>query len=149
MPRCAVIAGNAIRVSSRMAMSVLRWSRQTMAMFRAVLSNALPDLPAVKTGPVTGLWHQQTQPSGMTAGPAIPAIGGPRKAPASVFDSAGLAVRIRPEGWQDDGAARLHTGLPLYMHVFAATCRPALWPDQQAPREYAPISEPVRYRSVW
>lgn len=149
MPRCAGIAGNAIRVSSKMAMSVLHWSRRTMAMSRAVLSNALPDLPAGKTGPVTGLWHRQTQPSGMTVGPAIPAIRGQRKVPAGVFDSAGLAVRIRTEGWQDDVAARPHTGLPPYMHVSAATCRPALWPDRQVPREYVPISEPVRCRSVW
>ena len=33
---------------------------------------------------------------------------------------------IRTEDWQDDVAARLHTGLPLYMRVSAATCRPAL-----------------------
>ena len=106
-------------------------------------------MPAGRTGPVTGLWHQQTQPSGMTAGPAIPAICGQRKVTAGIFDSAGLAVRIRTEGWQDDVAARLHTGLPPYMHVSAATCRPALWPDLQVPREYVPISEPVRHRSVW
>ena len=66
------------------------------------------------------------QPLGMTAGLSIAAMRGQGKALEGAIDCAGLETWIKTEDWQDDVAARPHTGLPLYMRVSPATCWPTL-----------------------